>query len=119
MMKIGLVGCGTIGRVIAQAIDQGKIKARLVAVFDLDENKSKNLVESLKDKPAISSLKKLIDLSDLVLEAASVKAVKEIAQLVFEKNKALFLMSTGGLLIYPEIIDLAQKSEGKRETGAV
>ncbi len=113
MIKIGLVGCGTIGGLIAQAIDEGKIKAFLAAVYDLDEAKSQNLVSRLKRKPKVLSLEDLIDLSDLVVESASVKAVKEIGRLVFKKNKDLFLMSTGGLLISPEIIEIARKSQGR------
>lgn len=113
MIKAGLVGCGTIGTVIAGAIDKREIELELTAVYDLDKNKSRKLIASLKNKPAAVSLEELIDRADLVIEAASVKAVKEIADSVFRKNKDLFLMSTGGLLIYPEVVDLAKKSKSK------
>ena len=113
MIKIGLVGCGTIGSLIAQALDEGKIKASLAAIYDLDEAKSKILSAKLKKKPVITSLAALIDLADLTVECASVKAVKEIAGLAFEKNKDIFLMSTGGLLINPEVLELAEKSQSR------
>lgn len=95
MKKIGIVGCGTIGTAVAEAIKTKFSKAaELTAVYDIDTDKAKKLGNVL---PA----KELIDAVDLVIEAASPAAAKELVPLVLEKGKEILVMSTGGLLGIP------------------
>ena len=78
-LKIGLVGCGAIGTEIAKAIDSGEIDANLVAVCDHNPATAIALIDSLQAKPIKAKLDELVSLSDLVVEAASQKAVPAIA----------------------------------------
>ena len=54
VLKIGLVGCGAIGTEIARAIDSGDIAAELVAVFDRNEDRARELLRGLKAQPKLS-----------------------------------------------------------------
>ena len=100
MKKIGLLGCGAIGTQLALAIDSGKIPAKLTHVYDESKTASSNLVEKLKDKPIISENPHLLSSNplDIVVEAASQNAVKDIALSVLQNKKDLMIMSAGALL---------------------
>ncbi|MCX6669196.1 MAG: aspartate dehydrogenase [Methanothrix sp.] len=111
-LKIGLVGCGAIGTEIARAIDSGKIEADLVAVCDHNPATVIALIDSLQHKPVRARLEELVSLSDLVVEAASQKAVPAVARATLEKGKNLMIMSVGALAeleFYREVKKLAEE----------
>jgi aspartate dehydrogenase len=115
-LKIGLVGCGAIGTEIAKAIDSGEIDANLVAVCDHNSATAIALIDSLRAKPIKAKLEELTSLSDLVVEAASQKAVPAIAVAALEKGKNLMIMSVGALVdqeLYRKLKNLA-KEHGSR-----
>lgn len=96
-IKIGLVGCGAIGAEIAKAVDSGALDANLVAVCDHNPATAVALIDSLQHKPARLKLEELVDLSDVVVEAASQKAVPAVARATLLKGKKLMIMSVGAL----------------------
>jgi aspartate dehydrogenase len=96
-LKIGLVGCGAIGAEIAKAIDTGVIDADLVAVCDHNPATATALIDSLRNKPVKAGLADLVDRSDVVVEAASQKAVPAVARAALAKGKRLMIMSVGAL----------------------
>ncbi len=100
MKKIALLGCGAIGTQIALAIDSGKIPAVLTHVYDKDKEHSELLVSKLKNKPEIVANSHLLSSNpiDLVVEAASQDAVKDVALSVLQNRKDLMIMSVGALL---------------------
>jgi len=115
-IKIGLVGCGAIGAEIAKAVDSGALDAKLVAVCDHNPATAVALIDSLQHKPARLKLEELVALSDVVVEAASQKAVPAIARAALEKGKKLMIMSVGALAdreFYAEVKALA-KEHGSR-----
>lgn len=98
-MKVAIIGCGTIGTVLAKAIDGGRAgDAKLGLVYDLKPKKSKALVRKLRSRPKIAKSASEIyaDKSvDLVIEAASQKAVKQYSLGVLRSGKDLMVMSVG------------------------
>jgi aspartate dehydrogenase len=111
-IKIGLVGCGAIGAEIARAVDRGVIDASLVAVCDHNPATAAALIDSLEHKPAKAKLEELVNLSDLVVEAASQKAVSVVARATLTKGKRLMIMSVGALAdgrLFSEIKGLAKE----------
>ena len=100
MKKIALLGCGAIGTQIALAIDSGKIPAQLTHVYDESKTASSKLVEKLTNTPEISENTHLLSSNpiDIVVEAASQDAVKDIALSVLQNKKDLMIMSAGALL---------------------
>jgi len=98
-MRIGLLGCGNIGRILAEAIDEGGVDCSLVAVFDQDIQRARNLADSLQGKPRVSEgFKGLLQDTDLVVEAASQEAVKAYGVKALESGKDLLIMSVGALV---------------------
>ena len=61
IIKIGIVGCGAIGKSLAKRISSDfKGAARLAGVYDIDDNKADSLAVSLGAKVlALSSIDKL------------------------------------------------------------
>jgi len=108
-LHFGIIGCGAIGSEIAKAIDRGIIPGELVAICDLDKKKAKNLVSQLKSKPKIVNLDNLVKMADFVIESAHPNVVQKISDKVFPAKKSLLIMSIGGLLQHPEILDKARK----------
>ncbi len=109
MLKIGLVGCGTIGSGLAKAIDQKfKDKAKLVALYDIDNTMAASLANSLSEAPPILSLDELIKECDLVVEAATASVSGEIARKALLADRDVMVMSVGGL-VEGDIFELANQ----------
>lgn len=99
MLRIGIIGCGTIGARLAKYIDNDlRSKARLIALSDVDKKKPLALARVLKSKPEVTSIDGLINCVDLVIEAASAKVSYEVAMKAINAGKDVMVMSTGGLL---------------------
>ena len=100
MKRIGLLGCGAMGTQIALAIDSGQIPATLTHVFDESKEKSALLIEKLTSKPEIVENYHLLSSNtvDIVVEAASQDAVKDVSLSVLQNKKDLMIMSVGALL---------------------
>ncbi len=100
MKKIGLLGCGAIGTQIALAIDSGKIPATLTHVYDASKDSALELVSKLDTKPEIVENSHLLSSHpvNIVVEAASQDAVKDVALSVLQNKRDLMIMSVGALL---------------------
>lgn len=99
MVRVGLVGCGTIGSQLALAVERAHAAlARIVALHDTNRAHATALQHRLRSHPPILSLAQLIRRSDLVLEAASVDAAADVATRALRAHRSVLLMSVGGLL---------------------
>jgi aspartate dehydrogenase len=124
-MNIGLIGCGSIGSEIAKAIDNNKIDAKLMIIFDVYEDNMNRLLEILKDKPKKTRVfdAMLDEDIDIIVEAASQKALKSYATKIL-KRFDLMAMSIGALLdqeFYDTINDIITKHNRRLylPTGAI
>lgn len=100
MKRIGLLGCGAIGTHIALAIDSGKIPAVLTHVYDNSKDAANSLVSKLNTKPNIVENFHLLSSHplDIIVEAASQDAVKDVGLSVLQNKRDLMIMSVGALL---------------------
>lgn len=98
-IKVGIVGCGTIGSEIARAC-QVKLKDSidLAGICDLIEDKANLLQKSLKDNVPIMKLDDLVKISDLIVEAAGANIAADILKKAITGKKDVLIMSIGGLL---------------------
>ena len=102
-LKVGLIGCGTIGNILAKAID-GWEDYELAVIFDIKMKAAKNLYERMNKKPKIAPNfnEFLKEEKKLVVEAAIYKAVKDYGKKILETSD-LMVMSTAAFVIYPEL----------------
>ena len=100
MKRIGLLGCGAIGTQIAYAIDSGKIPGVLTHIYDNSKDAAIELVSKLNNKPLIVENSHLLSSNpvDIIVEAASQDAVKDVALSVLQNKRDLMIMSVGALL---------------------
>jgi aspartate dehydrogenase len=100
MKKVGIIGCGAIGCLIAEACENGTIKCDELILFDYNMEKSRGLQQSLSmASKVVGGVDEIIRRRPAVIvEAASQEAVKEYAEKISHKNIELVVMSTGALL---------------------
>lgn len=105
MVRIGLVGCGAIGGRLAKEI-QNRFRgiARLSGICDDNPKAAQRLKRQLRTSVPILSPSRLIRRSDLLIEAASAKAVSELLPKAIAARRAMMVMSTGGLLRRPQLL---------------
>lgn len=114
MTKIGIVGCGAIGRSLARFIDKELNKqASLSAICDIDVSCALSLKNSLRSsKPIITNLDNLIKKSDLIIESASARISYQVAKTSLSLGKDVLIMSIGGIVTKAkELFRLASKNK--------
>ncbi len=98
--KLGIVGCGAIGSLVAELLEKRKSSFRVTAVLDAVPASALKLSKKLKSRPRMcENLNQLLTKCDFVLEAASVKASLPVAEAALKRHKPLVMMSTGGFLL--------------------
>ncbi|RLG59198.1 MAG: aspartate dehydrogenase [Candidatus Hydrothermarchaeota archaeon] len=96
-MKVALIGCGAIGEVIAEAIANKKVKAKLEYLLDSNREKAEKLSKLFEEKPKIAnSIEDILSSEvELVIEAASIKAARQFLPKILEAKKNAMVMSVG------------------------
>lgn len=116
MLKVGIVGCGFIGTTLARAIDEGVVEAELVAVYDRNPERARELAASLSHPPKVLDVKSMVRGCELVVECASQNAVRSLARTVLSHGCSLMVMSVGALLdekLRNELEQLARTHGGR------
>ena len=100
MKKVGIIGCGSIGTVLAEAIERKIIVCDELVVFDVDTSKAEKLKNRLNFSVKIApSFEKLLASKPMIIvEAASQQAVHQYYQKILAANIDFIVMSTGALL---------------------
>ena len=109
-LKVGIIGCGTIGSRLAKFIDESLDKEAVVSVLcDTDINKAKKLSAEIKSKPKTADIQELINESSLVIEAASASVSAQALKASIAAKKDIMIMSVGGLLGNENLLEEAKK----------
>lgn len=98
-IKVGIIGCGTIGGAIAAACQKElSVSLDLGAVCDMDKEKASALSKALKGSVPVLGLEELIKKSSLVVEAASASISEKVLSSCIEAKRDCLVMSVGGLI---------------------
>ena len=100
MRKVGLIGCGAIGTVLAEAIERKIVVCDELVIFDVDAAKAQQLKSALKfPVTVVASFEELLSSRPTVIvEAASQQAAKAYAPAIVAEGIEWIVMSTGALL---------------------
>lgn len=100
MKVVGLVGCGAIGTLIAEAVEKGIVKCEKLIIYDIDTSKAEKLKGSIHfNCTIVKSVEEMIKLKpSVIVEAASIQAAKEYVKKIANANIDLIVMSVGALL---------------------
>jgi aspartate dehydrogenase len=98
--KVGIIGCGAIGTLIAEAVEQKLVVCDELILYDHDEKKVEKLKSSLRfPVTVVASLDEMLRLKPkVVVEAASQQAVREYVSRILVEDIDLIVMSSGALL---------------------
>jgi len=104
--KIGIIGCGAIGSAIARFVSlELRAQTELVGLVDSVKEKAEELKSKYSLTCKVCSMSELVSLSDLVVEAASIKCVKDLLKLCLLENRDVMILSVGGLLENPNLYE--------------
>ncbi len=107
---IGIIGCGNIGAALAiYAEKELKVSISGIVLYDIDPEKVKDVSEKVGNAQVAASAEEVIDKADVVVEAASPKAVPGVLGTAIEKGKDIILMSIGGVLANKGLLDKARE----------
>lgn len=100
MKRVGIIGCGAMGSLIAEAVDQQIVQCEELILLDSSREKAQHLQESLKTSAvAVTNLDEMLNLHPtVIIEAASQEAVREYLGKIVENNIDVIVMSVGALL---------------------
>ena len=100
MKKVGIIGCGAIGSLIARAFENGIVKCGELILCDYNPEKADALQRSLQVQTKIvKNVQDMISLRPaIIIEAASQQAVKEHLESILAENIEVIVMSVGALL---------------------
>lgn len=100
MRKIGIIGCGAIGTIVANALDNGIIRDCSLILHDVDVKAAETLKKSLQTPVEIvRSIDDMIKAKPTVIvEAASQQAVRKFIHQILAADIELIVMSVGALL---------------------
>ncbi len=116
-VRVGIVGCGSIGTEICEAIDHDELEMELIFLIDKHPERIRELVNRLKRRPKITrsgseGLSEMLDAVDLVIECASQDAVREYVIPALHAGKDVMIMSVGALIcdegLFEEIVNIAR-----------
>ncbi len=119
--RVALIGCGTIGREIAIAVDSGRVNnATIVTLVDKVDHLAQTLRSNLQNSnpSTFTNFSKFIYSSsfkdvDIIVEAASQDAVNSFGKKIVEAGKSLMIMSVGALgdpFFLSEMLDIASQN---------
>ncbi|MDR2866552.1 MAG: aspartate dehydrogenase [Methanomassiliicoccaceae archaeon] len=96
-MRLAIVGCGSIGSELAEAAD-GMTEVKRIYLLDQRGLAAEALASKLKKAEAVRSIEGELYHCDLVIEAASQNAAREIIPKVVGRGVDIMIMSVGALV---------------------
>lgn len=98
--KVGIIGCGAIGTLIAEAAERRMVICDELILYDFDAKKSETLKNSLHfPVTVVANLNEMLKLEPkVIVEAASQQAAREYVERIVSAGIDLIVMSTGALL---------------------
>jgi aspartate dehydrogenase len=114
-MKVGIVGCGTIGSAVAKAMEKLP-EVEETYLFDRKSSAIKGLKAILTKAQVCGEIDELIFKSELIVEAASQEAAREIIPKALNMCRNIVIMSVGALVDEPfweQMKTLAKKNKCK------
>ena len=103
--KVGLIGCGAIGSLIAEAAEKKLVPCDELVLYDFECEKAQKLSERLSFPSVfVPSFEDLLAAKPtVVVEAASQQAAMELVPRIVKRDIDVIVMSTGALLLLPPL----------------
>jgi len=112
-VKVGIAGFGTIGKVVGRALDEGIEGLELEAVCSRDREKVAANMADYANPADVVGPEELAERCDIVAECVPKSVFMDIAEPVLTAGKTLVTVSGAGILVHPEVIDMARDNGGR------
>jgi aspartate dehydrogenase len=100
MKRVGVIGCGAIGSIIAEAFERRTLTCDELILFDYELERAEKLKSQLHfPSRVVLSLDEMLKLHPkVIVEAASQQAAREYVPRIVARGVNVIVMSTGALL---------------------
>ncbi|MFA6635994.1 MAG: aspartate dehydrogenase [Candidatus Omnitrophota bacterium] len=108
---LSVIGCGAIGTALVERVGEkmfGMISK--VVIYDTDAERSRSLQIKMKKTAIAGSLHEAVEMADIVVEAASPEAAREVLRLAPPLKKDVMILSVGGIVGREKLLDEAAKA---------
>ena len=113
MIKIGIAGFGTIGRVVARHIETSELPLTLTAVSAGDRGRAEAAMTALRTPVPVLGTDELVAACDVIVDSAPTAAFRDIAETTLRAGKTLVTVSGAALMQWPEAVELARAHNGR------
>lgn len=96
-MRITIVGCGSVGTKLARAADEMS-EVKRIYLMDRKKEKAEAIAAELKKAIVVEDVEEELYHCDLVIEAASQNAARDIAPKIVARGVDIMIMSVGALV---------------------
>ncbi len=107
-LRVGLVGCGAIGRVVAKVVEKDDFPAELAGLNSRTRESAEKLRAELVTSPPVLDLPALLAEANLIVEAVSPQSARSVIEQTLRGGRDILVLTVGALILHPELIDLAR-----------
>jgi aspartate dehydrogenase len=112
-LRVAVVGLGSIGIRVVEALDRGIDGLALAGVSVQNPEKHRSRLANLTKSPAILPIEALCDVADMVIECAPSRLLRSIVAPFVKSGKTAVVLSAGALLEHEDLIQLAKQNGGQ------
>ena len=113
MLNVGIVGLGTIGKVVAKALDDGINGLQLSSIASGRREKAEAFLATLNTPIEIMSIEEVAESCEIVVDCAPKVVFAEIANATISRGKILVTVSGAGILANPDIEKQAAEKKAR------
>ena len=113
-VKVAIAGLGAVGMALARSITQGAIpNMEIVAAAVRDKTKARLMLDGIGCNAPLIDLNELHLAADVVVECAPASMLDQIVRPVVAAGKKVVVLSVGGLLSHPDLLEIAEENGGQ------
>ena len=109
LLRVGLFGLGTVGRVVARALHEGIDGLSLHAVAARDQDRARGFLQSVGADAQILDAQAMAECCDVIVECAPAAVFRTIALAAIGQQRIFMPLSVGGLLTHDDLIEQARQ----------
>jgi aspartate dehydrogenase len=113
VLRVAIGGFGAIGKVVAEALDEGLEGLSLAAVSARDAGRAEAAIACFTHPVPVLPLDRLWEEADIVVECAPAKHLRDIAEPALANGRTLVTLSCGALLDNFDLVELARRHGGR------
>ena len=113
MLSVGIIGLGTIGSVVAKALDSGVAGMTLVAVASGSRDKAMANLANLSSPVDLMTIDEVSKRCEIVVDCAPKSVFRDIAVAAFARGRTLVTVSGAGILANADIEEMARQNGGQ------